>query len=88
MKYISQSSNLATKTGDFVVEVDARVDMQLDFIRRCNGSGGKSLTAIVANSIDAKNLCDECKREKKTKPGSIMSSITVEGATFVGIGGH
>jgi len=54
VKYIFQFSNLATKTDDFIIEVDARVDMQLDFIRGCNGSGAKSLSAIVANSIAAK----------------------------------
>lgn len=69
MEYIFQFSNLATKTGDFVVEVDAGIDMQLDFIGGCNGSGAKPLSAILANSIHAKLniLCKERERERESK---------------------
>lgn len=91
VEYIFQFSNLATKTGDFVVEVDAGIDMQLDFIGGCNGSGAKPLSAILANSIHAKLniLCKERERERvKNKPGSVRSSIAVKGGTSVRIGRH
>lgn len=69
VEYIFQFSNLATKTGDFVVEVDAGIDMQLDFTGGCNGSGAKPLSAILANSIHAKLniLCKERERERESK---------------------
>lgn len=91
VKYIFQFFNLATKTGDFVVEVDAGIDVQLDFIGGCNGSGAKPLSAILANSIHAKLniLCKERERERvKNKPGSVRSSIAVKGGTSVRIGRH
>lgn len=66
VEYIFQFSNLATKTGDFVVEVDAGIDVQLDFIGGCNGSSAKPLSAIHARNWIEQEKGKERVKNKQT----------------------